>query len=334
MPLIPISLLRTVVCGVLLAAVVLKAASSGESQAFIEFGQALFFDARLSANGQVSCATCHQPERAFTDGLKTSRGVSGSATTRNSPSLIGVAEVPQLFWDGRVATLEAQALLPLTTAAEMGRASVAEVVQQVRDLPDYRPRLRALGVTASSLSAEHLSRALAAYQRSLRAAPTAFERYLRGETQALSAQALRGLTLFSGQAGCATCHRIDKPHAPLTDHEFHAIGFRGDPAQLAAAIRRVQQTAPAHLGQLILTDPEVAALGRFVVTGKLEDLGKFRTPSLRHVAQTAPYMHDGALATLEQAIDDELYYRGHSDGTPRILTPHERADLAAFLRAL
>lgn len=311
-------------------------AKGPDELALIDFGRALFFDQRLSANGQISCASCHQPERAFTDGRATAVGVTGEPGTRNSPSLLGVATVPALFWDGRAASLEQQALLPFTTPIEMGLPSLAALLDRVRHLPSYSDDVQqAFNKNIAQLRAEDIALALARFQRSLTAGPSAFDRYtLQGQPTALSAGALRGMALFKGQAGCSSCHRIEAGAASFTDHAFHAIGFRGDPAQLAQAIERLEQTPAQQVGQRVLTDPQVAALGRYISTRALSDIGKFRTPSLRNVARTAPYMHDGAIPTLEAAIDYELYYRGQADGSPRILTPQERADLAEFLRAL
>jgi cytochrome c peroxidase len=310
------------------------ATTSAEQIGWTRLGEKLFFDLRLSRNGKVGCVSCHAPERAFSDGMKTSVGVAGRAGTRNSPSLLNVVFATQLFWDGRAASLEEQALQPFASALEHGLGQAGVAVTRVRGLDDYRPLLAAVGI-GDDLGAAHLERALATFQRSLVSGGSAFDRYAYGrEAGALSAGALRGLELFRGRAGCSTCHTIGEQSATFTDERFHAIGSSISAGQVAAALKRLDAASKDHVGELVLGDPGVAALGRFVVTRDLDDLGRFRTPSLRNVARTAPYMHDGRIATLEEAVEYELYQRGLAVGTPAILTPLERSDLVAFLRAL
>jgi cytochrome c peroxidase len=179
--------------------------------------------------------------------------------------------------------------------------------------------------------------ALAAFERTLLVGDSPFDRYLYGgDGKALSATAVRGLELFRGRAQCAKCHLIGEHEALLTDNLYHSVGvgLRWVQPHLAQATTRIVRETPAVLDQLIGADAEVAALGRFVVTKQPRDIGSFRTPSLRNVALTAPYMHDGSTATLEEALELELYYRSVELQKPLILTPAEKADLVAFLRSL
>jgi cytochrome c peroxidase len=201
---------------------------------------------------------------------------------------------------------------------------------------DYRTQFASafpsVGVTATSIAS-----ALEAYVRSLRPAPSRFDRYwVRGEAGALSAAELRGLELFRGRAKCAECHLIREGHSAFTDNGFHAmsVGMKALVAQLGDAARRSLLSSKSDLDSLIASDKSIAALARFNVTRKLSDVGKYRTPSLRNVAVTAPYMHDGSIATLEAAVETEIYYRGRQQDRALIVTAQERRDLTAFLRSL
>lgn len=306
-------------------------------------GQRLFFDKRLSADGKVSCGKCHIPENAFTDKLARSAGHDGKLGTRNAPSLLNVAYSDSLFWDGRAADLESQALAPLTNPVEHALASgnmLADIIR--RDDGYVREFAAAFHIHREQIDAPAVGRALAAYERTLIAAGSPFDRFQYGHDRgALSAAAQRGMELFRGRAQCGTCHLIGASHALFTDGQFH-MSPAGLPqsvtANLPALTRQVMDAAAqpdrSHLEHLIATEPDVAALGRFIVTRHPADIGKFRTPSLRNVALTAPYMHDGSVKTLEQAVEVELYSRTTAMNYPIALTVSEREDLVEFLRAL
>jgi cytochrome c peroxidase len=311
-------------------------------QGVVELGRRLFFDSHLSADGAVSCSKCHVPKLAFSDGLPQSAGNRDQMGTRNAPSLLNVVYAKSLFWDGRAPDLETQALAPLMNFIEHGFHSSAEVVQVVRSDPTYVEQFsRAFGRASGDIEMGLLQRALSAYERTLVSAGSAFDEYMYGhKSDALSAQALRGLALFRDRARCAQCHLIGDSFALFTDDEFHFTPLRL-PAQvsakLAALTKRVVEAKannPAQLETLIATDKEVAALGRFIVTLNPADIGQFKTPSLRNVALTAPYMHDGSVQTLEEAVELELYGRGNSLAYPITLTAMEKSELIAFLRAL
>lgn len=294
-------------------------ASAREAQ-LTRLGRQLFVDPRLSADGRVSCASCHRPDQGWTVRTPTAVGAHGRHGQRNPPGLHDVASRPHWAWDGAASSLVAQSLRPLTDAREMGNASLDAVWQRVAKLPEYAELAR--GGQASSA---RLGEALAAFQRTLHQ-PSRFDRFVRGDHRALDDQELRGLHLFRTTARCANCH-----FGPtLSDGKFHNLGiaFFGEPSQ---------------------------DLGRHGVTGQCEDVGRFRTASLRQVSRTAPYMHHGLFDTLTGVLN--LYARGGGDprsGRAGVATdplyacavrvsPHVQslplsaADLAAlqaFLRAL
>jgi cytochrome c peroxidase len=304
----------------------------------VALGRALFDDKRLSVDGSVSCSTCHQPDRAFTDGRSLAQGVRQQNGTRNAPTLINSAYLTSLFWDGRRGSLEEQAADPLVNPVEHGLDSHDEVLARVRADAAYVAGFRAaFDVAPGSIRLEHVVKALAAFQRTLVAGDSPFDRYrYGGNPSALSDAQIRGLGLFAGRAGCTACHTIGKEDALLTDNAFHSIGIGQGRAQsrLADRTTRLVRLSPAERDRGITSDPEVAELGRFAVTLKPVDIGRFRTPTLRNVALTAPYMHDGSVPTLGEAVEREVYYRGLESGRPLILTPEEKADLVAFLEAL
>ena len=304
----------------------------------VALGRALFDDQRLSADGKVSCATCHQPEHAFADGRTLAQGARQRSGTRNTPTLLNSAYLTSLFWDGRRGTLEEQAADPLINPVEHGLGNHGELLALVRADARYAASFRAaFGVAPESIAMEHVVKALAAFQRTLVAGDSPFDRYrYGGDPSALTSAQFRGLTLFAGRANCTSCHTIGEESALLTDNEFHTIGIGRERAQarLAERTTRLVRLTPAERDRSITSDPEVAELGRFAVTLKPVDIGRFRTPSLRNVARTAPYMHDGSVSTLVEAVDREAYYRGFESGRPLVLTPQEKADLVAFLEAL
>ena len=286
----------------------------------IELGRKAFYDKALSADGQVACVTCHDPAKAFSDGRPLAIGIGGRRGTRNAPSLLNAAFSAPYFWDGRRASLEAQVLDPLTNHNEHGLS--AEALAEKVERGGYG-------------SQERLREALAAYVGSLAAGDSPFDRYqFGGEPGALDGAQRRGLGLFQGRAHCAECHTISAEGASFTDGQFHAIQIEvpGLAARLGELTSGLVGLSPERLDQLISDDPQVAALGRFAVTLDPKDISKFKTPSLRNVAMTAPYFHDGSAATLAEAVDREIYYR--SVDAPPVLNPADRADLIAFLAAL
>ena len=306
----------------------------------IALGRKLFFDERLSASGTVSCATCHDPTKGMADGLRVSVGDGGLKGSRNAPTLINARFNESQFWDGRRATLEEQALDPLFNPVEHGLRDGADLLARVRQDAEYVQLFTlAYDVSTAQLEPAHVARALAAFQQTLIAGDTPFDRYYyRGDKSALSPAAARGLAIFQGAGQCASCHTIGEKHALFTDHKFHrlSVGMRRIESKLAGLTREAveRRGKGESLDRLIMENADIAELGRFVVTLNPQDIGKFRTPSLRNVALTAPYMHDGSVRTLEEAVELEIYYRRAAPGYPVSLTLEDQADLVAFMRAL
>lgn len=319
-----------------------KPSSSSPGQArLINAGKKLFFDRSISSDGQVSCASCHNPEKYFSDGLPVSIGVNGHKGTRNAPSLINVAFNKSMFWDGRTNSLEEQALEPFLNPREMGLKNQTELLEKIRINTNIAsPLMTALGIkNAKDLKPKHVAHALAAYERTLRSRSATIEQFRKGEGRSLLNQAAyRGYKVFTNSAECASCHRVDNKEAPLTDNQFHtlSVGLERINEQLSTLVSNyyTRRAKGESVDQIILSNNDFAELGRFVTTLKPEDIGKFRTPSLLNVAKTAPYMHDGSIPTLEEAVDREIYYRSLQRGRPLIVTPAEKADLIAFLNAL
>jgi cytochrome c peroxidase len=306
----------------------------------IALGRKLFADPRLSRGGTISCASCHVPEHAFSDGRRGAQGVGGQRGARNTPSLLNVVFNLTEFWDGRRVSLEAQALDPLTNPLEHGLKDDTELIDVIRSDSTYIAQfLAAFSVDAASITSDHVAKALASYERTLIAGDSPFDRFLYAHDKAaLDAGAQRGLSLFLGIANCSNCHTIGRADALFTDHEYHSVnvGLQSIASKLPALTTRLvaARNEGARIDAAILSDPDMSELGRFAVTLDPADIGKFRTPSLRNVALTAPYMHDGSVATLEEAVDRELYDHVGEAGRPLILTPREKGDLVEFLKSL
>ncbi len=311
-----------------------------QNAALLALGRTLFFDARLSQDGTISCASCHQPEKAFTDGRNVAQGVHGRQGTRNTPSLRNTAYTQAKFWDGRRPSLEAQVLDPFLNPNEHGLRDAAELLNKLGDRADYDSLWqKAFGHsrTVSEEKPTEIAQALSVYVRSLQQTDTPLDRHLfKRDATAFNLNERRGLELFRGRARCTICHHIGTTEAPLTDGEYHslALGFDSLVPKLTQLTKTVTTTPRQELDRLISSDADIAALGRFVVTLRPTDIGKFKTPSLRNVADTAPYMHDGSIASLKEAVEREIYYRGKTLGRPLVLSLAERADLLAFLKAL
>jgi len=307
----------------------------------IALGRMLFFDRRLSSNGTMSCAMCHVPEQGFaSNGSRRAIGIAGRSLPRNAPSLLGVAWRPALFHDGRESSLVEQAWQPLLHPDEMGNASVDQVLARIRSLREYAGRFER-AFDGAAASKRTVGQALAAFEASLVSAGSRFDRWrFGGDVSALSPLEQRGFDLFTGKGRCGACHRVDERFASFTDARYHVTG-----AGAGAPRRHVVTLAPGV--QTELSDADLASLrgddppdpGRFAVTHDPADRNAFRTPMLRDVARTAPYMHDGSIATLEEVVD--FYDRGGGDVAgrsallrPLVLSRDEKSALAAFLRAL
>jgi cytochrome c peroxidase len=303
----------------------------------IELGRALFEDKNLSADRSVACASCHAEAHAFADSRAVSVGNRGRSGTRNAPSLLDLNLYSSYFWDGRVKTLEEQMTFPLSSPSEMGLSNSMDVIARVRESPGYLYAFNTLlGVPPAALNISNVISAISMYERSLKTEPNSLDDYLSGNKSALSTEAREGMQVFQGAAECGSCHRLSMQAAPLTDNDYHSsgIGMHTIAPKLATLVQRLVSLAATQRFQAAQTDPDVAALGRFLVTLDPQDIGKFRTPSLRNVARTAPYMHDGSVGSLETAVEIELYYRGRDLGHPIVLSDIEKQALLTFLRAL
>ncbi|MFD3191301.1 cytochrome-c peroxidase [Sedimentitalea sp. HM32M-2] len=313
----------------------------------IELGREIFFDRRLSINGTMSCAMCHVPEQGFTVWeLQVAVGVEGRSAKRNAPTVVNSGFLDTLFHDGRDPALETQFIAPLVARNEMANPSAGWVVDFLNRDEFYRQRFDAAFGAGASL--DRIGQALAAYQRTLVAGNSGFDRwYYGGESDALDAAAQRGFALFDGKAQCSTCHLLNETNALFTDQALHDTGFgfiRERDRQNPPDTARVQ-LAPGVLVDVdfsrisAVSLPREADLGRYEVTEDPDDRWKFRTPTLRNVAATRPYMHDGSIGTLRGVL--EFYNAGgagHPEQSPLIvplgLSGDEMNDIESFLKSL
>jgi|SRR5579871_230241 len=287
-----------------------------ETAAAVALGRKLFYDKRLSADESISCATCHNPLIGFTDGQKHSRGVGGKSGTRNAPSVVNAAYSRFQFWDGRAPSLEEQAAGPIANPVEMNQSHDICVSKLEAD-PEYKAQFRNV-FGPGRITIGKVENALASFERTLISGNSAFDRYeYGGDKRALSPGAIRGLAIFrdTSKGNCATCHTIGEKYALFTDGKFHNIGVS------------------------VNAEGELTDLGRYDVTKVEADKGAFLTPTLRNIAKSAPYMHDGSLKTLKAVVD---FYAGGGNSNTYLdreikeikLTGQERADLVEFLESL
>lgn len=311
------------------------------SEEKIALGERLYFDQRLSLDNTVSCATCHDPNLAFTDGKKTSEGIRGQSGARNAPTVLNTHFNEEQFWDGRAATLEEQALGPLINPIEMGFENHDQVVARLREIPEYDRTFKA--VFNSPVTIENVGRAIASFERTILSGDSPFDRFMAGDSSALSPSARRGWNLFEGRARCLTCHEFNPSNPFFTDYKYHNVGVAMHQEGFEELALKARQLAlqgrldEQQLDQMAL-DPAFSELGRFLVTLKSKDIGAFKTSSLRNVEQTAPYMHDGSEATLLEVV--EFYDRGGNpnpnlDGgiRPLNLTAEEKQDLVELMNS-
>lgn len=282
----------------------------------IELGRRLYFEKQLSSDNSISCASCHNPALHFADGLKVARGVGAQQGTRNTPTTLNTAYNLTQFWDGRAASLEQQAGGPIANPLEMNLPHEV-VVTKLSAVQSYRDEFTKV-FGPGPITMDKVQKALASFERTLLSGNSPFDRYqYGGEKNALSDSAIRGLAVFTdkNRGNCVACHTIGEKSALFTDNLFHNLGTGMD------------------------ANGELKDLGRYNETKVEADRGAFRTPSLRNVAQTAPYMHDGSLKTLQEVID---FYIGGGNSNPQldqqikpiVLSAQERADLIAFLESL
>jgi len=311
----------------------------------ISLGRKLFYDRRLSLNNTFSCAICHVPEQGFTSNeMATAAGIEGRTVRRNSPTLYNIAYARSLFHDSRETTLEQQIWAPLLAHNEMANPSIGYVIEKINNSADYNGLFKkAFGKEPGM---ETIGMAIASYERTLNSANSAFDRWYYGKAkQALDAKAQRGFQLFNGKANCSSCHTISRNHALFTDNNNHNTGIGYADAMGKTDKTQRVQVAPGVYVDVAATlitavgETKPNDLGRYEITQKPEDRWKYKTPSLRNVSLTAPYMHNGVFATLQQVV--EFYNRGgvaNENLDPLIkplnLTAQEAADLTAFLESL
>jgi cytochrome c peroxidase len=283
----------------------------------IALGRRLYYDPALSIDHTVSCATCHAPNMGFTDNKPVSNGVANKTGTRSSPTVINSAYSTLQFWDGRAPSLEKQAEGPMANPVEMAH-SLPGVVERLQKDASYRNDFKQAWGTGQ-ITIDMVTKSIASFERTVLSGDSPFDRfYYGGDKKALSASAQRGLKVFMNQkrGNCAVCHTIEKKYALFTDNKFHNIGVGAD------------------------TRGAFADTGRQSQTKNDADMGAFKTPTLRNVAQTAPYMHDGSMPDLKAVID---HYIGGGNSNPHLdkdihaldfLSRQERQDLLEFLKSL
>jgi cytochrome c peroxidase len=282
----------------------------------ISLGRKLFYDTKLSKGNALSCASCHNPKMGFTDGFQFSRGVGGQIGVRNAPTIANSAYMPFQFWDGRAISLEEQAAGPIANPIEMDQPHDASVAK-IADDASYKPLfLKAFGPGGVNLI--RVEKALASFERTILSGNSAFDRYeYGGDKTALNPAQIRGLAIFADptRGNCAACHSINDKYALFTDGKFH------------------------NIGEGVGDEGEFNDVGRFHLTKIATDKGAFKTPTLRNVANTSPYMHNGSLKTLKEVVD---FYAGGGNSNPYLdkeiraikLSSQDRSDLVEFLQSL
>ncbi len=301
----------------------------------ISLGQKLFFDRRLSADGSVSCSTCHDPALAFTDRKPTSVGIKGRVGQRNAPTVLNALYNKTQFWDGRVNTLEEQAALPIVNSVEMGHPSLDAAVAQIAAVEEYQHAFR--NVFGHPPNSPDLLRAIASYERTQLSFDSPFDHFIAGDKNAIDESAKRGWELFNNQARCNKCHALTETTRDVTnliDNDFHNIGV------LARQAEQLVKTGDTSAIDQAAIQTEMSALGRFLITKKEPDIASFKTPNIRNVLVTGPYFHDGSQDTLWDVIDH--YNKGaglqdpylDQDIQPLALTENDIDDLVAFMASL
>lgn len=298
-------------------------ASNPQTLEKIELGKKLFFDRRLSGDGTMSCSTCHDPEKGFSDDLAISLSYPTTRNWRNSPTLFNVGFQKSLFHDGRAATLEEQALFPMMSAFEMNQ-NLDFVEEEIRTIPEYEAAFQR--IFGGPVTRERMAMAIAAFERTLLSLESPLDRFLKGDRKALSPDALKGYEIFIGKGKCSECH----DGVILADDKFYALnvpeneGQEKDP-RVAATRRFVAKVSHYEDYLNLKEDP-----GRYLVTKDKKDWKAFKTPMLREIAKTGPYMHNGIFETLDEVI--EFFDKGGGKGN-RVLKPlHLTADEKKWLK--
>lgn len=306
----------------------------------VALGEKLFLDKRLSADDSVSCSTCHDPDKGFVDHKPVSEGVQKQKGQRNAPTVLNAMFNATQFWDGRAPSLEEQAKLPILNPVEMAQKSPDDVVRKVRGIPEYASAFQKL--FGRDVTYDDLAFAIASFERTQYAGNAPFDRFIQGDEKAIDESAKRGWALFNGKGRCTSCHAGNAVSPLFSDQKFHNIGIaahKQDFPSLAREGLQVVRTGDEKQIDELALNSKFSELGRFLVTKLENDVGAFKTPTLRNVLVTGPYMHDGSLDTLWDVMDH--YNKGGvpnpylDGGMQRLgLTEGEIDDMVAFLATL
>ncbi|MFN7945740.1 MAG: cytochrome c peroxidase [Blastocatellia bacterium] len=309
----------------------------------VALGEKLFFDKRLSVDRSVSCATCHDPATAMADSNMVGIGISLKKGARNTPTVLNAMFNETQFWDGRAATLEDQAKMPIINPIEMGMKDHTVVVTRIRAAAEYKP-LFAAAFGSEAITIDTIAKAIAAFERTQVSGNSPFDRFMAGDQNAMSEAAKRGWELFNGQARCISCHAFNSTQPFFTDNKFHNIGVAAKDQNFPQLARRAQQmlaqgqNSERVIDELALS-PGFSELGRYLITKQPKDIGAFKTSGLRDIELTAPYFHNGSEKTLLDVI--KFYNKGgepnpNLDGgmRPLKLTDPQMDDVVEFLKAL
>lgn len=322
-----------------------------QTEVKIMLGDQLYHDPRFSADGKVSCSTCHAREKGFTDNLRVSKGFKDRTGTRNAPTVINAAYYSSQFWDGRSPDLEDQSKHPPINPVEGGLRSHKDMIDIVKSDDHYKDMFaKVFKVKPEQITIDHIAKAIASFERTIISADSAFDRYMyAGEEGALNAAEKRGLNIFLNQGRCVSCHTMNQSYAIFTDNRFYNIGvgvkrLGGKEQSIAKSFLKTTMKGQS-VDLEVLSNAEASELGRFAVTKDVTEMGAFKTPTLRNIEKTFPYMHDGSLGTLEEVVT--FYNEGGRlnakamessflDGgiRPLNLSKEQQKDLVSFLKSL
>jgi len=311
------------------------------NEARIALGRKLYFETRLSKDGTVACATCHDVSRGFSDRRGTSEGIGDQLGRRNGPTTINAALFSTQFWDGRAATLEEQAKLPITNPIEMGQPDGNAAIAGIKNDAEYQKAFK--DAYGRPVNFDDVARAVAAFERTLIFLDAPFDRFVAGDMKAIDDDAKAGWVLYNGKGRCMSCHQISSSLPVGTDNRFHNVGVSARHQDFEALAKKglaaLAKDASKETIDKLALETDLSELGRFTVTRNRSDIGAFKTSQVRNVGITAPYMHDGSMATLWDVMDH--YNKGGEpnaflDGgiEPLALSEKEVDQMVAFLFTL
>lgn len=308
------------------------------SEGKIALGRTLYFDKRLSIDGTLSCASCHDPALAFADAKVVAVGARDRRGTRNAPTILNAVFSEIFFWDGRARSLEDQVKHPLMSSFEMGMTTERELITRLSSIYEYQRQFKRV-FKSDGVTIDTIAKAIAAYERTLLSGNSPFDRFITGQKTALTEAQKRGWELFKGKAQCIECHTYSSRNPFFTDFKFHNTGVTVADTTLDELVRSFGKSSKDNSGAVLAHSAGFSELGRFAVTLQHGDIGAFKTPTLRDLELTSPYMHDGSIKTLIDVV--QFYNRGgnanrYLDGRmhPLQLSDAEVNDLVEFLRSL